>query len=177
MVDFSNLLESASTECKEMLVMGDININLLSDSSTSMRLQSISEELSLTQLIAEPTRVTEDTRTMIDQIYTSNPGSFLESGRLDARVSDHLRAYRVRSGGQCHGHKTKKVRTFKRCNVEGLLDDLQSASWEISSTDIDSLWNHWKSTFLDILDSHAPMVSCRVRRNSLPWIDADSGSK
>lgn len=111
---FSNLLESASTECTEMLVMGDMNINLLSDSPTSKRLQSISEELSLTQLIAEPTRVTKDTKTMIDHIYTSNPGSFLESGCLDAGVSDHLMVYTVRMGGQCHSHKTK-VRTFKRC--------------------------------------------------------------
>ena len=67
----------------------------------------------------------------------------------------------------------KKVRVFKRCNVEALLDDLRSASWETSSTDIDTCWNHWKATFLDILDRHAPMVNCRIRRNPLPWIDAD----
>ena len=110
---------------------------------------------------------------MIDYIHTSNPSSFLESGCLDAGVSDHLMVYTMRTGGQCHSHKTKKVRTFKRCNVEALLDDLQSASWELSSTDIDSLWNHWKSTVLDILDSHTSMISCQVRRNPLPWIDTD----
>ena len=125
MDDFSNMLESARTECKEIVVMGDMNINLLSDSSTSRRLQSISEELSLTQLIAEPTREIKDTRTMINHIYTSNPGSFVESGCLDAGVSDHLMVYTVRMGGQCCGHKIKKVQMFKRCNVEALLDDFK----------------------------------------------------
>lgn len=125
MDDFSNMLESARTECKETLVMGEMTINLLSDSSTSRRLQSISEELSLTQLIAEPTRETKETRTMIDHIYTSNPGSFLESGCLDAGVSDHLMVYTVRMGGQCHCHKIKKVQMFKICNVEALLHDFK----------------------------------------------------
>ena len=106
MDDFSNMLEIASTECKEILVMGDMNINLLSDSSASRRLQSLSEELSLTQLIAEPTRVNKDSKTMIDHIYTSNPGGYLESGCLDAGVSDHLMVYTVRMGGQSYGHRT-----------------------------------------------------------------------
>ena len=37
---------------------------------------------------------------MIDHIYTSNPGSYLESGCLDAGVSDHLMVFTVRMGGQ-----------------------------------------------------------------------------
>ena len=94
------MLEKANKECKEILVMGDININYLSDCSITRRMQSLSDEGSLTQMIVEPTRVTRNSTTLIDHIYASSPGSFLESGCLDAGVSDHLLVYAVRVGGQ-----------------------------------------------------------------------------
>ena len=129
----SVMLETANKECKEILVMGDFNLNYLSDCSSTRRMQSLSDEGSLTQMIAEPTRVTQNSMTLIDRIYASSPGSFLESGCLDAGVSDHLLVYTVRVGGQPHGHKTKTVRAFgkcnndHKCNNESLLEDLQSA--------------------------------------------------
>ena len=49
-------------------------------------MQSLSDEGSLTQMIAEPTRVTQNSTTLIDHIYASSPGSFLESGCLNTGV-------------------------------------------------------------------------------------------
>ena len=166
------MLENASKECKEILVMGDFNINYLSDCSITRRMQSLSDEGSLTQMIAEPTRVTHNSTTLIDHIYASSPGSFLESGCLDAGVSDHLLVYAVRVGGQPQGHKTKSVRAFGKCNNESLLEDLRSASWEADSSDINVRWNQWKRVFFGVLDKHAPIISCGIRRNPLPWIDS-----
>ena len=75
-------------------------------------------------------------------------------------------------GESCQGHKIRMVRAVSRCNVEALLDDLQSAKWETDSVSIDNRWDQWKKVFLGIVDRHAPMVRCRVRTESLPWIDA-----
>ena len=169
--NLSVMLETANKECKEILVMGDLNINYLSDCSSTRRMQSLSDEASLTQMITEPTRVTQNSTTLIDHIYASNPGSFFESGCLDAGVSDHLLVFTVRVDGHPHGHKTKTVRAFGKCNNESLLEDLQSASWETDSSDINVRWNQWKEVFFGVLDKHAPIISCRVRRNPLPWID------
>ena len=41
--------------------------------------------------------------------------------------------------------------------------------------DIDEKWDHWKSVFFGILNRHAPVVCCCVRREALPWIDNDIG--
>ena len=81
--------------------------------------------------------------------------------------------YAIKLGRSPQGHKIKLTRAFKNCDVDALLEDLQSASWETSSRDIDDKWNHWKSVLLNILDRHAPLVRCRVRSESLPWINAD----
>ena len=124
-------------------------------------------------MIAEPIRMTQTSATLIDHIYASNPCRFLESGCLDAGVSDHLMVFLVRRGRQVQSHKIKKVRAFKMGNVDSLLADLASASWEVNDLDIDSRWNNWKNVFFGIHDRHAPIISCCVRRNALPWIDAD----
>ena len=88
--NLSIMLENANKECKEILVMGDFNINYLVDCPNTRRMQSLSGESGPLQMIVEPTQVTQSTRTLIDHIYTSSPDSLLESGCLDAGVSDHF---------------------------------------------------------------------------------------
>ncbi len=62
-------------------------------------------------------------------------------------------------------------RTFKNCNIDNLLDDLRGADWKAGSEDVDLNWNHWKRIFTGILDYHAPVVHCCVRKDAIPWID------
>ena len=61
------------TEGKEELLMGYLNINLMSSTPNPRFLQSLSRELSLTQMITEPTRVTQNSATLIGHIYVSDP--------------------------------------------------------------------------------------------------------
>ena len=51
--------------------------------------------------------------------------------------------------------------------------NLRGADWKVGSEDVDLNWNHWKRIFTGILDYHAPVVRCRVRKDALPWIDKD----
>ena len=110
--------------------------------------------------------------TLIDHILASNLSGLTESGCLDLGVSDHLLVYVVKLGESCQGHKIGMVRTFGKCNVEALVEDLQSAKWEMDSVSIDDRWDQWKKIFFGMVDRHAPIVRCRVRTESLPWIDA-----
>ena len=171
--DFSAMLDNANNECKEIAVMGDMNINYLSDCTTSKQMRSVCEESSLTHLFTEPTRVTQNSKTLIDHIYVSNPSGFIKSGCLDVGVSDHLLVYTVKLS---QGYKIRMVWAFKKSNVDALCEDLQSATWETDSMCIDVRWNQWKKVFLGILDRHVPIVRCRGCRESLPWIYAASES-
>ena len=89
-------------------------------------------------------------------------------------MTDHLLVYAVRVGGQPQGQKTKSVRAFGKCNNESLIEDIRSASWEADSSDINARWNQWNRVFFGVyvLDKHAPIISCQIRRNPLPWIDS-----
>ena len=68
--------------------------------------------------------------------------------------------------------KTKMVRTFKKCNIDLLSRDLEEAPWGVMDVfdTIDEKWQHWKSLFLSILDSHAPLIKVRPRQAQSQWI-------
>ena len=51
----------------------------------------------LALVIAEPTRVTSDTRTLIDHIATNKPEYVSKSGMIACRISDHELAFVNRS--------------------------------------------------------------------------------
>lgn len=55
----------------------------------------LAEVYRLSNLIKEPTTVTNTSTTLIDVIFTSKPRSFLSSGIYDIGISDHSLVYAV----------------------------------------------------------------------------------
>ena len=64
-------LSIAQTSGLEFLLMGDINIDL--KAHTNNKWLNLINLFDLTQLVTEPTRVTETTDTLIDHVYTTHP--------------------------------------------------------------------------------------------------------
>jgi len=70
---------------------GDFNYDLLvcdSDTDSRFFLNSMST-LSLVPLISRPTRITDNSATLIDNILLANPSNF-EAGTVISDVSDHF---------------------------------------------------------------------------------------
>ena len=76
----ANMLELAHKENKEIILMGDLNVNLLGTGSLVSALSLIIEEFCLTQMISTPTRVTSTSETSIDVLFTTHPDQFTNSG-------------------------------------------------------------------------------------------------
>ena len=66
---------------------GDFNCNLLHPNSVA---QDLLATANLKQLVMEPTRVTDQTETMIDLLFSSHPHLFMKVGCTDLTDSDHL---------------------------------------------------------------------------------------
>ena len=79
------------------------------------------------------------------------------------------------SGSGTHTNNVKYIRSFKRCNTEELLHELDGAPWSVMDTfdSIDDKWSYWKSLFFSVIDHHAPVRKVRVRKNTNPWITED----
>ena len=74
---FEEELSIAQTTGLELIIMGDINIDL--KLSPNKKWQNLIELFDLSQLIKDPTRVTESSSTIIDHVYSSKPENIVES--------------------------------------------------------------------------------------------------
>ena len=87
----SNLLDSLSEENKTVLLLGDFNADLLKydkDCNVSDFLDTMYSNLFLLH-IACPTRVTVNSQTIIDTIFSNNYDSLFTSGNLGTTLSVH----------------------------------------------------------------------------------------
>ena len=71
-------------------MVGDLNCDLLVSSSKSRTLNNLCTSLNMKQLITQPTRVTETSKSLIDIIFTSNPAIIVHSGIVETHISDHF---------------------------------------------------------------------------------------
>ena len=181
-VDFidklGDIIERVSCECKETIVIGDFNCDVSGDdsSTTSNPVISCFNLFQMLQLIHDPTRVSELTNSTIDLIFTSHPERISESGVLPVLISDHYLVY----GVHCWKAPKKegrsiKFRCFKDIDNDDFRDDLLNAPWEnvLNCHDVNDAWSIWHSTFMSIINHHAPMKSKRIRGNALPWLDGE----
>ena len=79
-------------ENKDIMIMGDFNINLINyndDKNTGNFLDTMFSQ-SFLPYITTPTRITRNTKTLIDNIYYNKPLNNIISGNLSSIISDHL---------------------------------------------------------------------------------------
>ena len=128
----------------------------------------------LTQLITEPTRVTQHSRTLIDLCLTNSPDKISNSGVVDIGISDHCAIFLTRkiSHFRSFVHKTAEVRQLKNFNEDEFLRDLRMNEWNRVSilNNPNEMWNSWKHLLMSVIDKHAPLKTKRIRNNRSPWI-------
>ena len=88
-----DMLTWAYSENKPLVLTGDFNIDLLKeDNSNTLRTEweSLYENFELVQIIKEPTRVTDRSKSLIDHIYCSVDLPVLKHAVVQYGISDHF---------------------------------------------------------------------------------------
>ena len=111
---FNNSLSHLRSDC-ETYILGDTNIDF---PSTHPLYSAYTQELNLfdlSQLIEEPTRVTDSSRTTIDHIFTNKPDNILQHDVIPTGLSDHYLIFCSRriSKGHFKNHSTVKDRSVQ----------------------------------------------------------------
>ncbi|XP_048587462.1 uncharacterized protein LOC125570205 [Nematostella vectensis] len=102
----------------EYFLLGDLNCDqtaVIPDNNTNL-MNNISDIYGLTQLIKEATRITENTATLLDFIYTNHPDRIACSGVSHVGISDHSLVYAYRKlsiGPPNKGHSTILIANSK----------------------------------------------------------------
>jgi hypothetical protein len=79
------------------------------------------------QLIQEPTRVTRNTKSLIDHLFTNKPENIILTGVSKIAISDHHLIYGVRKFPSLKANtRIIEFRDFKNLNERASLDDVRS---------------------------------------------------
>ena len=86
-----------------------------------------------TQLINTPTRVTANTSSLIDHIYTNNRDKVSQAGVIETGISDHFITYCTRRKPKdiIGKHTTIKIRSMKNYTKESFVENLEEKDWNI----------------------------------------------
>ena len=125
--NFEKEIINASIMNKEIIFLGDLNIDYLKPVPTSW--ETILTTHGFFQMITEPTRVTTTSVTLIDHIYTTNPENFTDIKVPYYAISDHYPICCTNKSKSCQNsqtqsHKTISNRNFKHFDDNNFLEDL-----------------------------------------------------
>jgi hypothetical protein len=172
--DFTTMLDKVASNTKEIILLGDLNIDLQTQQLTW---NNIILSYNLIQIINTPTRVAKGSSTLIDHIYASLPKNIIEFCVPKYAVSDHFPICCTWSKNNYRAPKNKHIsvtfRSFKKFKLYSFLQDLQDSTLDQVSllTDIDRAFALWLKIFNNIFDYHAPIKEVRVKNETKsPWI-------
>ena len=155
---------------KEVIITGDLNCNLLSNSPESHALKDLCTLLNLAQLISKPTRVTETTETLIDVMLTTNPDLLRRSDVCEITISDHFLVYCILNLKLPKPRPTEiTTRSYKNFNPETFNVDIGRVPWSTIDLfdQVDDKVDCFNNLFLGVLEQHAPLKTFKVRHSKV----------
>ena len=180
--DFLNKLDrilhnihSQNTAC---YLMGDFNLNLVNFAThqpTNLFLDSLYAS-SFHPCIDKPTRITINSSTLIDNIFSNSCQNNLISGILYCDISDHLPIFTINKPTP-DSHSSNTTFQYRRFNAESInyfRESLGQSTWDAvySSTNTENAYNIFLEQFSSLYNNAFPLITKTKRRkpHHKPWI-------
>jgi hypothetical protein len=172
--DFSETLTSALSFNKPIYILGDLNCNVLdANDPVQCALSNFCTCFNLTQMVDNPTRVTEHSRTLIDVNLTSSENNIKQTKVIPNSISDHDIVMSILALKKCRPKPVYvSVRSLKHYNKDYFCEDISNASWSVINNfeDVNDYLNAFDLLFNEILDQHAPIRKVKVRTRPNPFV-------
>ena len=176
----STLFDKLTKENKPSVISGDFNLNLIKYTQNRGVNQFLENILSNNFIphITLPTRVTEKSATLIDNIFTNNYEHNCVSGNITTYISGHLPQFLSIEDLKQTPNKeipTIRFRDYKNFNDDAFKAELSELDWSLVTEN--SEVNLGFETFLRlvnrILDKHVPTKIIEKKENKItskPWV-------
>ena len=176
---FNNL---RSTQYEEIFICGDYNLNLLESESNNATSQFVNQmaTYSLLPVISRPTRITEQTSSVIDNIFIKHPINFY-SGVIISTISDHVPIFITKNinanGAEVVQAKTVRYRPMNDGKTMLLRERLGAENFEaiINITNTDTAWLNFTNKIFELYERTFPVQTKTISPKSdvKPWINRD----
>ncbi len=155
-VKFRQEMESAYIENKDIILMGDFNIDLLRDDEVAITWKDFIDGFSLKQVIEEPTRVTTQRQSLLDHMYVTQPNNIRQWSVPKSWMSDHFPTSMVHKATTVFkGHHVMiHYRSTKNLHPEKITADLEKVPWSILDMfdDPDEALDIWMSLYENVIN-------------------------
>ena len=159
------LLEKLNKENKSIFLLGDFNVDLLKydkNSLTNEFLDSLSSHFFLPNIVL-PTRISNNSKTLIDNIFSNHISSDVISGSISVSISDHLPQFSIIPDvfSNCSQPKSNIFeRDWKNFDEHMFIFDFWTTDWNsiifVNYHDVNKLFEEFIKIFNILLDKHAP---------------------
>ena len=179
-VEFSNtmhyILEKLGRQ--QCYIMGDFNLDLKHEKHppTEQFLDMMYSNAYI-PLINRPTRITKETSTLIDNIFTNNYDikDSLYSGILQTDISDHYIVFHLSESDIINSQKNEYnlVRIANADRIAQYVQSIQNTDWTFLDTyqHCQCYFSKFLTKFKNIYDVSFPLVRVKTQyRNRLPWL-------
>ena len=166
------ILESVRKEKKICYIMGDFNINLLNIQrhKPSNDFYNLMESFYLFPLIIKPTRITESSATLIDNIFTNNINTRKSlSGLFLTDISDHVPIFtilEIKDDTQKHNKYTYITgRNFSEQNIKNFQDNLNAIDWSfINNHDTQGSFSLFHASVMSVYNDCFPNRTVKLNK-------------
>ena len=179
--EFINFMETTLSriqyEQKETYIMGDFNLDITESvaHTDAVEFLDLMHTSSLFPLIDKPTRVTPNSSTLLDNIFSNGLSGTLKSGVLVTDVSDHYPVFASSSirASECMDAKTITYRPFSESNRNAFREHILTLNWEsvYECNDAQVAYDKFHSILSDVYNQHFPIKTRSATKSDLnPWL-------
>ena len=178
---FAPLLKNLNKENKEVILTGDFNVNLLNFGKKRGTHQFLEELFhnNYTPQITLPTRITDRSATLTDNIFLNTQCHKQTSGNITTSLSDHLPQFTILEKflgtRNIIGKEQITYCDFKNFNEIEFIGDIQSMDWSYATqnNNADLGFEIFLCLFNKCLDKQTPLKTVSKKGERVlqkPWI-------
>ena len=165
------LSEKLISENKEVMLLGDFNIDLLKcDSNKNVSdFFDIIYSTNLVPNITSPTRLTSQRQILIDNIFSSIINDDCIAGNLISPISDNHAQFLIIPNCTITQNSKKDLykRNFKHFSSKRFIADLLKVNWDnilsVSEGNVDQSFQNFSYKITDILDKDVPITKLSLK--------------
>lgn len=170
--EFEEWAEQYFNESCKCIIVGDFNTDYLKGTDRYVnRFKSFISMIGVDQLINEPTRITKDSKTLVDFVL-SNRQNTISSVHHTPKITDHsIICVSLCNRNVSNEKIVKHYRKFNEQILEKLNDNLLNWNWNLDTVDINTISLEILSTLECEVNKVAPLKTYSIANNMLPWYD------
>ena len=171
----SDVIKEILLKSKPTFIFGDLNDDLLMPNA---KLSHIIRDTKMHQVVDRPTRITENSSTLLDILITNNPDMLTKLDVVPCQIADHeIIMVDINLKKPKHKPQIKTFRSLANYSPDALceriLHETQTLNHILNTDDVNVQTKILTEVLTTATNDIAPVKTSLIRRPPAPWINSD----